>query len=86
LGRQVDVDKGRVAIRLGLDHPVCRAHAQIAQAIVDTSQHVAVAQSMGEHAQLGEAWDVIVKAGKDFYAARDHFATEAARLVGSRVP
>lgn len=84
-GRQVDVDRSRVAIRLGAEHPVGTAHAGIAQAIVDTAQHVAVAQSMGEHANLAEAWQVVVRSGEDFYAARDAFTAEAARLVGSRV-
>jgi hypothetical protein len=84
-GRDVDVDTQRVAIRLGVDHPLCEAHKRIAQAIVDAVQHVGVAASMGEHADVAETWRIVTTAGEDIYAARDQFTAEAVRLVGSRV-
>lgn len=84
-GRDVDVDTQRVAIRLGADHPLCEAHKKIAQAIVDTVQHVGVAASMGQHADVAGTWKVVTAAGEDMYVARDEFTSEAARLVGSRV-
>lgn len=85
LGLQVDVDTTRLSIRLGRDHPLCIAHRRVAQAIVDVVQHVGIAVSMGDHADVLDAWNEVKKAGEDMYDAHDRFTEEAVAIVGSRL-
>lgn len=86
LGLQVDVDTVRLEIRLGTEHPLCEAHREVAEAIRDVVQYVWVAVSLGEHADIQQTWETVMQRGGDMHEAGTRFTTQAALLIGSRLP
>jgi hypothetical protein len=83
IGLQIDVDSARLSIRLGAKHSLCEAHRSVSGAISDVVQHVWVAASMGEHADLRETWKTVTERGDEMQQAARLFTQEAARTIGS---
>jgi hypothetical protein len=86
LGEKVDEDRERLAIRLGRDHSVCKAHEAVAEGLVEVAHPVGVAIMLGgdDHSYVSEMWDRVEKGGADFRAGREQFVAECVKRFGSR--
>ena len=77
-----------MAIRLGRDHSVCKAHEAVAEGLVEAAHPVGVAIMLGgdDPSYVQEMWEGVEKDGADFRAGRQQFVAECVKRFGSRAP
>lgn len=86
LGETVDEDRERLAIRLGRDHSVCKAHESVAQGMVEVAHGVGVSIMIGadDPLYLRDLWECVKTGGEGFDEGREQFVAECVRRFGSR--
>jgi hypothetical protein len=84
-GRDVDLQSGRLALRLGTDHPAAIAYQEAFESVLRVSDALGKAGELREHADVREAWDDIQAGNAGVDAAHDRFLAAGKALVSSQL-
>jgi hypothetical protein len=84
-GRAVDLQSGRLALRLTREHPVAKSYQDAFEGLLKVANAVGLAADLGEHANTREAYDAMKAGNSTFVAAHDRFLAGAQILVAAQL-